>query len=49
MKWVIAMRNHRGSGLSAQQQEMAFRLGANVICYAFSAYLAEVFGDKLNE
>lgn len=38
-----------GSGLSAQQQEMAFRLGANVICYAFSAYLAEVFGDKLNE
>lgn len=38
-----------GSGLSAQQQEMAFRLGANVICYAFSAYLAEVYGDALNE
>lgn len=38
-----------GSGLSAQQQEMAFRLGANVICYAFSAYLAEVYGEALNE
>ncbi len=32
-----------GSGLSQQQQDQAFKLGANVICYAFGEYLKAVY------
>lgn len=35
------------SGASPQTQEMAFRLGANVICYAFGEYLKAVYGDAM--
>ncbi len=34
-----------GSGLSEQQQLQAFWLGANVIAYAFEAYLNTVYGE----
>lgn len=37
-----------GSGASPQQQSEAFKMGANVIAYAFSAYLNEVYGDAIN-
>ncbi len=35
------------SGASAQTQEMALRLGANVIAYAFQKYLAHVYGSEM--
>lgn len=36
-----------GSGASRQVQLMAFRMGANVIAYAFSRYLEHVYGEEL--
>lgn len=36
-----------GSGVSAQQQSEAYKMGANVIAYAFGEYLKSVYGDAL--
>jgi len=37
-----------GSGCTAQQQSEAYKMGCNVIAYAFGAYLNEVYGDSIN-
>lgn len=36
-----------GSGVSAEVQERSYKMGANIIAYAFTQYLAQVFEDDL--
>ncbi len=38
-----------GSGVSPEIRERAFQMGVNVICYAFTQYLAHVYGTQFSE
>ena len=38
-----------GSGISEEKQELAFKMGANVIAYAFTQYLAQVRRNRIQK